>query len=74
MNNPNYLDSYGDVLVPADVQHILRIGRNSVYQLLYHGELKSIRIGTKYLIPKAYLLDFLTGSAVKEDNHGTKTS
>ncbi|MBO4678869.1 MAG: helix-turn-helix domain-containing protein [Lachnospiraceae bacterium] len=67
MNRELNLDSYGDVLLPADVQHILRVGRNSVYQLLCHGQLKSIRIGCKYLIPKEYLLDFLYGSSDNEE-------
>lgn len=53
------LESYGDVLMPKDIQEILHIGRNSVYSYLANGTIKSIRIGGKYRIPKAYLIDFL---------------
>ncbi len=56
------IDSYGDVLLPADIQSILRIGRTSVYHLLDRGDIRSIRVGAKYLIPKLYLLEFLDGT------------
>lgn len=55
----NYLEDYGDVLSPEDVQHILHVGRNTVYKYLANGEIKSIRIANKYRIPKRYLIDFL---------------
>ena len=55
----NYLDDYGDVLTPEDIQNILCIGRNTIYKYLAEGEIKSIRIGKKYRIPKKYLIDFI---------------
>ena len=59
MNNSDLLQGYGDVLHPEDIQQILRIGRNTVYKYLADGEIKSIRIGNQYRIPKQYLIDFL---------------
>jgi len=60
MNRPNeYLSEYGDVLRPEDVQRILRVGRNTVYKYLSAGEIRSIRIGNQYRIPKRYLIDFM---------------
>lgn len=53
------LKNYDDVLLPEDVQQILRTGRNTVYEYLSTGEIKSIKIGGKYRIPKIYLLEFL---------------
>ena len=55
----NYLDDYGDILKPEDIQKILCIGRNTVYKYLAEGEIKSIRIANKYRIPKKYLIDFI---------------
>ena len=55
----NYLDDYGDILRPEDIQKILCIGRNTVYKYLAEGEIKSIRIANKYRIPKKYLIDFI---------------
>ena len=59
MNNSRYIDEYSDVLTPEEVMSILGIGRNSVYKLLKSKELKSIKIGKLYKIPKNYLLKYL---------------
>lgn len=50
---------YDDVLTPEQVQEILHTGRNTVYECLAEGKIKSIRIGGKYRIPKLYLLEFM---------------
>ncbi len=51
---------YADILRIKDVQKMLNIGRNKVYELLKSGEIKSIRIGNKYIIPKKSVIDFVT--------------
>lgn len=53
------LESYPDVLSPTDIMEILNIGRSNTYKLLRSGELRSIKIGKQYRIPKKYLLQFL---------------
>ena len=53
------LTGYPDILTVKDVQDILRLGRNSVYKLLENGEIKTIRAGKKYIIPKIYLVQFI---------------
>ena len=53
------LCDYGEVLTVKDVQNILGIGRNAVYQMLKNGTLKSKRIGTKYIIPKKSIQTYL---------------
>lgn len=53
------LEDYDDVLLPKDLQKILHIGRSTVYRLLSNGTIKSMRIGSAYRIPKAYLENFL---------------
>lgn len=59
MQNSRYLKDYPDVLTPEEVMTILGIGKNSTYKLLQTGELKSIKIGKKYRIPKKYLLQYI---------------
>ena len=59
MINKNILEEYEDVLRPEDIQKILHVGRNTVYKVLAEGELKSIRIGNQYRIPKQYVIEFL---------------
>jgi len=60
-NNPkkHNLDNYGDVLQPEDIMAILQIGKNTVYELLKSGELRSLKIGKQYRIPKTFLQDYL---------------
>ena len=53
------LNKYKDFLSVKDLCEILGIGKNTAYRLLKNGEIKSIRIGNKYKIPKEYLLGYL---------------
>jgi len=59
MNYSQMLAEYKDVLLPGDVQKILQIGRNTLYNYLANGTIRSIRVGGKYRIPKLYLLEFM---------------
>jgi excisionase family DNA binding protein len=52
-------DELPDVLTPADLIRFLPLGRNAVYEALKCGRIESIRMGQKYLIPKAALRKFL---------------
>ena len=40
-------------------QQMLRIGKNAVYTLLKDGEIKSIKVGKRYIVPKKYVIEFL---------------
>ncbi len=53
---------YPDVLNVAQVCEMLRIGKNSVYKLLSSGEIKSRKIGRKYIIPKVCVIDYINSS------------
>lgn len=53
------LENYNDVLSVKDLCSLLPIGRSKVYQLLRNGTIKSIRIGTRIIIPKQNVVDFL---------------
>jgi excisionase family DNA binding protein len=43
------------VISPADVPRVLPLGRNGVYEAIRKGEIESIRIGRKIMIPTAAL-------------------
>ena len=58
-NMSTFINEYGDILLPEDIQKILHIGRNTVYKYLAEGRICSLRIGGKYRIPKKYLYDFI---------------
>ena len=52
-------NDYPDVLTVREVQSYLRLGRNATYDALQSGAIRSVRIGQKFLIPKAALREFL---------------
>ncbi|WP_182534050.1 helix-turn-helix domain-containing protein [Fontibacillus panacisegetis] len=41
---------------------MLSIGKNTAYKLLEIGQIKHRRLGKKYLIPKAYVIEYLFGT------------
>ena len=45
-------NSYPDILSVKQLCEILGIGKNTAYRLLQSGEIKSIKIGKVYKIPK----------------------
>lgn len=47
------------VLTVDDLMAALNIGRNTAYELVRSGRVKSVRVGTQYRISKAALLDYL---------------
>ena len=54
-------EKYRDVLSVEDICEALNIGRNTAYELLKNGELKSIRIGKVHKIPKVWLKEYVLG-------------
>lgn len=68
--NVQLLDhSIPDVLTPMEAAKILHIGRSTIYNLLAEKEIRSFRIGSKILIPKSFLQDFIAKSSGM-DYHG----
>jgi len=47
------------VLTVEEAAQVLRIGRNSAYAAVHRGDLKTIRIGRRILVPKAALKHLL---------------
>ena len=54
-----FLKEYPDVLTTKDLQSILGISCKTVFRLLHSGQIKSIKVGRNYRIPKIYLLQYL---------------
>lgn len=57
--NVDMFSEYEDIVSVDDVMKMLHIGRSNVYKLLREKEIKSIRIGVKYIIPKRSIIEFL---------------
>ena len=51
--------NYPDVVSLPDLMKMLNIGRNTAYSLLQNGELKSIKVGKQYRIPKQFIIEYL---------------
>lgn len=51
---------YPDIITIVDLQAMLHIGRNAAYKLLQDNSIVSIRVGKKYIIPKASVASFIT--------------
>ncbi len=58
-NNYHSFDDLPLTLRVEDLMPILGIGRNTAYELVRCGQIRSIRIGRKIRIPKSEVLAFL---------------
>ncbi|MDL2288233.1 helix-turn-helix domain-containing protein [Oscillospiraceae bacterium OttesenSCG-928-F05] len=53
---------YPDVLHVRDVQDILSISRHQVYHLIESKQIRGIKVGKSYKIPKVSVIDYFLGS------------
>lgn len=54
-----FFTDYPDVLTTKDTREILGVSTKTLLQLIHAGQLRSIKVGRSYRIPKLYLLQFL---------------
>lgn len=50
------------VYKPNDLMTLLGIGRNTAYELLRSGQIRAIKVGRSYLIPKDAVTAYLRGA------------
>ena len=48
-----------------DLMPILGVGRNTAYELVRSGQIRSIRVGRQLRIPKPFLIEYLTARQEK---------
>ena len=60
MNDIRSFDQLPLVLQVEDLMTLLGIGRNTAYELVRSGQIRSVRIGRQIKIPKDALLEFLS--------------
>lgn len=56
---PTSFDDLPLTLRVEDLMSILGIGRNTAYELVRSGQIRSIRVGRQLRVPKDAVLDFL---------------
>ena len=61
-NNYRSFDELPLALRVEDLMHVLGIGRNTAYELVRSGQIRSVKIGRQLRIPKQALIDYLTTS------------
>lgn len=53
-------NEYPDVITIDQLQKMLNVGRNTAYDLVKSGTIKTIRIKKKYIIPKISVINYIT--------------
>jgi len=53
------LHDYDDILTVDELMELLKIGKNTAYQLINSGQIKSIRIGRTHRIPKKCVIEYI---------------
>lgn len=56
----NIFSEYPDVITVYQLMEMLHIGKNAAYSLLKSGEIKTIRIGRRYIIPKTSIISYIS--------------
>lgn len=59
-DRPTSFDALPLTLRVEELMPILGIGRNTAYELIRSGQIRSIRVGRQLRVPKDAVLDFLT--------------
>ena len=62
----NTIADYNDVLTVEDIVSITGLNKSTILKMLKSGRIKSIMDRPKYLVPKQYLMEFLTSKRFYE--------
>ena len=66
-NNYRSFDELPLALRVEDLMPVLGIGRNTAYELVRSGQIRSIKVGKQIRIPKEALREYLSGKEVLQD-------
>jgi excisionase family DNA binding protein len=58
-------EKYSDVVTVNELAAMLKIGRNTAYELVRSGTFQSVRVGRGIRISKQAVTDYITQSAIK---------
>ncbi len=56
------LRDYPDILNADELMKLLKISKKTAYKLLKENQIKHIKTGREYRIPKIYVIDYLMAS------------
>ncbi len=52
-------EQFPDVLTVQQVAELLRVGRNTAYELIRSGLIKGVKVGRQIRVAKANVIDFI---------------
>ena len=52
-------ENYPDVVTVKELCQMLKIGRNTAYELVKYDRIYSVMVGKKYIIPKQSVINYL---------------
>lgn len=55
-------DQYDDILSTDEACEVLKVGKNSLYRMLCNGEIKAMRCGRVWKIPRAAITEYVLRS------------
>jgi excisionase family DNA binding protein len=61
MSEPSIAEHAARLNQIEDIMRRLRVGRSTVFGLLASGELRSVKIGRRRLVPESALVDYIAG-------------
>lgn len=57
------------LLTAKDLMQLLQLGRNTVYELLQLGKIKSVKVGNSYRIKPKDFHEYLQSSTIQKKPH-----
>ena len=63
ITNSTTLNDLPDVLTVATLAAYLHTTRQNICKMLIAGEIRSVKVGRSYRVPKVFLQEFLKGSS-----------
>lgn len=48
-----------DIMTFKECQNVLKIGKNSLLDLIHDGEVEAFKIGNRWKIPKAAIIEYI---------------
>jgi len=61
MLSSKLFQNYPEIVTHSDLCDMLSISKSSAYRLLKSGQIKHIKMGRKYLIPKCSIAHYICG-------------
>ena len=59
---------YGDIVTVGELAKMLKIGRNTAYELVRSGQIPSVKIGRQIRVPKQAVVAYLSQTGMENNS------